>query len=144
MSVPLRLLAVEAADLDVISAAVQDGVFALKDAVWRPRARRFAVRLQRYRWETASDGASGERVEAVLAFESVLSVKAAKVALGRPEAVASILSVSMAPGSEPPGGAVEIALAGGGSIRLEVDCLDAALADIGTPRAAVRQPDHEI
>jgi hypothetical protein len=133
----------------VISAAVQDSVFAVKDATWRQSARRFTVALQRFRWEragntTGAQGAPGERVASVLAFEAVLGVKAHKVAQGRQGAVASLLSVRFAPAAEPPGGTVSLLLAGGGEIRLEVECLDAVLADLGAAREALRRPDHGL
>lgn len=146
MTGALKLRAEDAADLAVIAAAVQDGVFAVRDAVWRPTARRFAVTLQRYRWEAAGAAPQvpGERVASVLSFEGVLSVKSHKVALARPEAMASLLSVAFQADAEPPGGTVALLLAGGGEIRLAVECLDALLADTGPAREAVRRPDHGL
>jgi len=73
-------------------------------------------------------------------------VQSHKVKLGAGEAVVSVLALKFAPkgdGSEDPGGTVEIVLAGGGAIRLDVECIDAELADLTAPWAAIGRPDHE-
>jgi hypothetical protein len=38
---------------------------------------------------------------------------------------------------------VQVVLAGGGEIAVEVECLDALLMDIGAPWRTPRRPDHE-
>ena len=48
---PLRLMAFDAADLEVISSLCQDAVFPATEMSWRPKERRFAVLLNRFRWE---------------------------------------------------------------------------------------------
>lgn len=143
MTTGLKLRAEEAADLEVVSAAVQDAVFTVQDAQWRKAARRFTIALQRFRWEASDAAGKGERVPAVLAVEGVLSVKARKVALGRPQAVASILSLQFEPAAEPPGGVLVLVLAGGGEIAVEVECVDLVLGDIGDAREALARPDHD-
>lgn len=143
MPTGLKLRAEEPADLEVVSAAVQDAVFTVKDAQWRKAARRFTIALQRYRWEAMDAAGKGERVPAVLAMEGVLSVKARKVALGRPQAVASILALQFEPAAEPPGGVLVVSLAGGGEIAVEVECVELVLGDIGEVREALARPDHD-
>ena len=49
---PLRLLAADAQDLEVISAALQDAVLKVGDIHWEPAARRLTLELNRFRWET--------------------------------------------------------------------------------------------
>jgi Protein of unknown function (DUF2948) len=142
---PLKLLALDEADLAILSAAAQDGIFVVKDADWRPKARRFSLALQRFCWERAHDGGhKGERVGSVLAFEGVLSVKAHKVAQAKPDAFASLLSIQFQAGPEAPGGVITLELAGHGAIALEVECIDAALIDLAAPRPAVAKPDHKL
>jgi len=136
----LKLAAADAEDLDVISARLQDAVAKLKDITWLPRKRRFAAVVNRLRWE--ADGRT--RVRAGLHFDGVLKVQSSKVKLGAGEAVVSILAVTFAPkGGEDPGGVVEIVLAGGGTFRLTVECIDAELTDLTQPWAAQGKPDHE-
>jgi hypothetical protein len=136
----LRLAATDAEDLEVLSARLQDAVFKLKDAVWQPKKRRFAVVVNRLQWETGGK----TRLRAGLHFDGVLKVQSSMVKLGAGEAVVSVLAIRFAPtGGEDPGGVIEIVLAGGGTIRLSVECIDAELADMTAPWAARGTPDHE-
>lgn len=143
MSGMLKLMAEDAADLEILAAAAQDGLVRVRDIKLDKRARRFTVALNRFRWETASDKGPYERVQAALSFDGVLNVRSRRVRQDAPEALAAILSVTFAPAAEPPGGEVRILLAGGGEIALEVECLDAVLVDLGPVYRTPRRPDHE-
>jgi hypothetical protein len=140
----LRLAASDAEDLEVLSARLQDAVFKLKDASWQPKKRRFAAAVNRLRWEVGGK----TRVRAGLHFDGVLKVQSSKVKLGAGDAVVSILALRFtANGTKEneesdPGGVIEIVLAGGGAIRLTVECLDAELLDMTGPWAARGRPDH--
>ncbi len=139
----LKLLAEDAADLDIIGAAVQDALLRMGDISIDRKQRRFTVMLNRFRWERADATQPFERVKAALSFEGVLGVKSRRVRPDMPEGLASILSIGFIPGEEPPGGVVRLMLAGGGEIALEVECLDAVLLDMGEAWRTPRKPDHE-
>lgn len=143
MSGMLKLMAEDAADLDIIAAAAQDALLRVGDISYDKKARRFAALLNRFRWELAEEKGPFERVRSALSLESVLSVKSRKVRMGSPDAVASLLSISFVPAEEPPGGQVFLVFAGGGEIALEVECLDALLMDMGAAWRTPRRPDHE-
>ena len=143
MPAQLRLIAEDAADLDIIGAAVQDALLRVGDISLDKKARRFAMLVNRFRWEDARENGPFERVRAALSFESVLSVKSRKVRLDSREALASILSVTFTPDEDPPSGKVSLVLAGGGEIELQVECLDALLLDMGDAWRTPRRPDHE-
>jgi hypothetical protein len=143
MSGLLKLMAEDAADLDIIGAAVQDALVRVGDISLDKKARRFAMLVNRFRWEEASETGPFERVRSALSFESVLSVKSKKVRLDAPDALACVLSVAFVPDEEPPGGAVKLFLAGGGEIEIQVECLDALLLDMGAAWRTPRRPDHE-
>ena len=137
--VRLRLAAGDAEDLEVLSARLQDAVFKLKDASWQPKQRRFAAVVNRLQWEEGGK----TRVRAGLHFDGVLKVQSSHVKLGADEAVVSVLALRFVPGgNEDPGGVIEIVLAGGGAIRLTVECIEGELADMTTPWAARATPDH--
>lgn len=137
----LKLAAADAEDLGILSARVQDAVGQLKNLTWLPRKRRFAMVLNRLQWETGGK----TRVRAGLHFDGVLNVQSQKVKLGAGNAVVSILALRFtANGGEDPGGVIEIALGGGGAIRLTVECVDAELADLTAPWAALGKPDHDL
>ena len=136
----LKLAAADAEDLEILSARLQDAVVKLKNFVWLPRKRRFAAVVNRLAWEEGGKA----RLRAGLHFDCVLKVQSSKVKLGAGEAVVSILAATFTPnGGEDPGGVIEIVLAGGGALRLTVECIDAELADISGPWAARGTPDHE-
>ena len=143
MSGMLKLMAEDAADLDIIAAAVQDALLRVGDISYDKKARRFAAVLNRFRWEEAGEKGPFERVRSALSFESVLSVKSRKVRMDAPDAVASLLSIVFTPDPEPPGGQVRLVFAGGGELALEVECLDALLMDMGAVWRTPRRPDHE-
>lgn len=141
---PLRLLAEDAADLTVISAALQDAVARVGDLNFEQAARRFTLGLNRYRWEAGER--SRERVRTALQFSGVSAAKSRGVPTGDPEAVISLLAVTFerSVDAEDPSGVVYLHLSGAGDIRLEVECLDAILADVSEPWAAVRAPRHRV
>jgi hypothetical protein len=137
-----KLAAADAEDLEILSARLQDATLKLKDAAWLPKQRRFAALFNRFRWEDAKG--QGTRVRSGLRFDGVLSVQSQNVKLGAGDAVVSLLAIKFnANGGEDPGGIVELLLAGGGTIRLTVECIDAELADLTGPWAARARPSHE-
>jgi hypothetical protein len=143
MAEGLKLLAEDAADLDIIAAAVQDALVRVGDLAFDKKSRRFTAVINRFRWEAAGEHGPFERVRAALSFEGVLNVKSRKVRHEAADALAALLQIDFKPADEPPGGAVQIVLAGGGEIAIEVECLDALLMDLGPVWPTPRRPDHE-
>ena len=137
---PLRLLAQDAADLDVISAALQDAVAKIGDIAYEPGPRRLTIAFNRFRWE--AKGRAGERIRTGLQLGGVMSVQARKLRREAKDAVVSLMSVGFEPG-EAPGGAVVFTFAGGGDLRAEVECIDAALADVSEAWPTPRKPGHD-
>jgi hypothetical protein len=136
----LKLAAADAEDLQILSVRLQDAVGQLKNFTWLPKKRRFAAMVNRLQWE---DGGK-TRVRAGLHFDGVLKVQSSQVKLGAGDAVVSLLALRFEPaGGEDPGGIIEIVLAGGGAIRLTVECIDAELSDVTESWAARGRPDHE-
>jgi len=139
----VKLAAEDAEDLEIVSARLQDAVAHLKDLAWLPKSRRFAALFNRFKWEDKRKRAD-LRVRALLHFDDVLSVKSKGLKRGAPDAVVSLLAIRFTPkGAEDPAGTVELVFAGGGTIRLEVECVSAGLTDVGGEWAARGRPDHE-
>jgi len=135
------LAARDGEDLEVISARLQDAVAKIGDLKYLPKKRRFVGVFNRFKWE---DGKPGNmRVRSGLHFDGVLSVKSRNIKLGAPGAVLSLLAVRFTPDGEgDPSGKVELTFSGGGAMVLQVECLDAALADLTGPWAARGRPNH--
>jgi len=136
---PLRLLAQDAEDLAVISAALQDAVAKLGDIAYEPKGRRLTIAFNRYRWEAGG----GERIRSALQLGGVLKVQTRKLKRHAPDAVLEILAMTFEPG-EAPGGTVTLSFAGGGDLRAEVECVEAVLADVSRPWPTPRKPAHEL
>jgi hypothetical protein len=143
MSGLLKLVAEDAADLEIIGAAVQDALVRVGDVSFDRKARRFAMLVNRFRWEEAGEAGPFERVRAALSFESVLNARSRNVRQDSDDALALVLSIAFVPDEDPPGGVVKLVLAGGGEIELDVECLDAVLLDMGNAWRTPRRPDHE-
>jgi hypothetical protein len=143
---PLRLRALDADDLGVISALVQDAVFPGSEMSWQPRRRRFALLLNRFRWEDR-DAAQAqrrpvERVRSVLAVEDVAGVRSQGVARAD-DRVYSLLSLDWQPGEDGTG-QILMTLAETGALALQVEALEVTLHDVTRPYLdpARRAPDH--
>lgn len=136
---PLRLVAFEAPDLEVISSLCQDAIFPSTEMSWRPKERRFAILLNRFRWEDATAAErrsrSYERVQSVLTVEGALRVRSQGVERGDAEMILSVLSVAFEPG-EDADGQVVFTLAGDGVIALDVEALEVTLRDVTRPYVA--------
>lgn len=145
---PLALKALDAEDLAVISALAQDAVLPAAEMRFDVGKRRFALLINRFRWEDAPKAAKArrpvERVQAVLAFDDVLKVSTSGIDRRAPDLVMSLLSVAFEPGEDGTGRIV-LTLAGDGAIALEVECIEATLKDVTRPYIAPshRTPSHD-
>ena len=137
---PLRLLAQDADDLGVLSAALQDAVAKIGDIRWDAQSRSLTIACNRFRWETGAK--KGERVRSALQFGDVAGVQARNLRRDAKGAVVSLMSIGFEPAEEAPAGVVVLTFAGGGDMRVSVDCLDVALADVSEAWATPRTPGH--
>jgi hypothetical protein len=141
---PLKLVALDAQDLNIISAHVQDAVMKVGDLEFQPRHKRFVVAMNRFAWEAGSGlfRKRGERRQSVLHFDRVLSVKAAAIDRDKPAEVLSLLAIRFVE-AETPAGTIELDFSGGATIRLDVECIEARLADLGGAWEASSLPSHQ-
>ena len=134
----LRLRASDTGDLEIIAGAVQDSIFQVGQSRYDKAGLSFTLRLSRYMREMDTP----HRVESGLRFDGVLSVKSQGVDLTKQDAYAVILGL-IYEATDTPAGIVSVTLAGGGVIQIEVEAIDATLADIGDPRKTKRIPKHD-
>ena len=132
---PLRLLAEDAVDLQIISAALQDAIMRPVDIRWEKDARRLTIVLSRFCWECG-----GTRVMAAMQFGDVEAVKSRRLPR-LPESALELLALDFEP-TEAPGGRVIMMFAGGGDLRIDVECLDAVLTDLSDRWPARVAPTH--
>ena len=145
----LKLVALDKDDIEVVSAHVQDGLVKVADMFWKPRERRFVMALNRFDWmnavgaENAKDAAAPgyRRCRTALRFERVNACKCRNVDQTNKDATLNLLAVEFAE-CDPPAGIVTLTFSGGAAIRLDVECLEAELVDLGQVFSAAVCPDH--
>ncbi|RYE78285.1 MAG: DUF2948 family protein [Hyphomicrobiales bacterium] len=137
----LKLLALDSEDLDVISATTQDAIVRVGDMGYAKADKRFALLMNRYAWE--EQGKKGLRKRTALHFDRVEAVQAAGINLEAREGVLDLLAIRFAATNDP-AGTVELSFAGGGTLRLEVECLEARMQDLGAAWAAKLKPEHTV
>lgn len=135
----LKLLALDSEDLDVISATTQDAVVRVGDMGFAKGDGRFALLMNRFAWEEG--GKTRKRKRAALHFDRVNDVKVSGIDTNSVEGVVELLAVRFTEG-DAPAGTVDLDFAGGGTIRLSVECLEARLQDLGAAWAARATPEH--
>lgn len=147
---PLRLRAADAEDVAVFAAHVQDAIVQIGDMAYLPAKRRFAMVMNRFMWEDlqptdgphADDEAPYRRTRTALHFDGVLSAKTQKLKLGDKTAVTNLLTLAFHEAAEG-AGVIEMVFSGGAAIRLDVECVDGWLTDMGAPWATKNLPSHE-
>ena len=126
-----KLIALDADDLSVISALVQDAAVQVADIIWRQSERRLVVGMSRIDWDQSIEGeATPRRLLAALRFDRVLACKSRDIDLDVPDAGLELLGIEFHGGEAPSGSAV-LMFADGGALRLDVECLEVELADLG-------------
>jgi hypothetical protein len=127
----LKLIALDADDLSVISAHVQDAHVQTSDIVWRQHEKRLVVGMNRLDWEqTLSGGTRPRRLIAALRFDRVLACKSRNIDLEQPQATLELVGIEFHPGESPSGSAL-LLFNHGGALRLDVECLECELTDLG-------------
>ena len=146
----LRLIALDADDLQVVSAHVQDAVGHAKALEFSRRDKTFSAALNRYAWErdpqVTGERRTPERRRAILRFAHVRGVRHQNFEPGGDQTL-SLLALAFEPkggeGGDGPEGTVEMVFSGGAAIRLDVECVEVRLMDTDAAWAAGARPDHE-
>ena len=126
-----KLIALDGDDLAVISAHVQDASVVAGDIIWRQSEKRLVVGMRRLDWDEALAGDSASRrLVSVLRFDRVLACKSRDIDIAVPELALALLGIEFHP-AESPGGNVLLLFSNGGALRLDVECLECELADLG-------------
>jgi Protein of unknown function (DUF2948) len=139
---PVKFVALDRDDLEVVSTHLQDALVKVADILWRPQEKRLVVSLRRFDWLSA-EAVRPElrRCHSVLRFERVNSCKCRCVNPAGEDAVLNLLAVEFAE-TDAPAGVVTLMFSGGGVVRLEVECLEAELVDLGPYWPAAERPVH--
>lgn len=148
----LKLFALDAEDLEIVSAHVQDAVGRVGDMAFLPAQKRFALILNRFDWTSAGEGsrsgaAEYERRRTALHFERVTAAKTKDLPRHDADSVVNLLAVRFEPAADPnraPAGTIELDFSGDATIRLDVECIEAQLSDLGPAWATHNRPEHPM
>ena len=142
MDGPLKLVALDRDDIQVVSTHLQDAVVNAADIRWRAAENRVVIGLNRFDWAGANGGApTAQRRRAALRFDRVITCGCRNIdAHGRGD-ILNLLAVEFAE-TDAPAGVVTLIFSGDAALRLEVECLEAELADLGPAWVAKARPDH--
>ncbi len=145
----LKLTALDAEDLQVVSALLQDAVGRIGDTAYLPKRRQFAAMFNRFRWENEIDAGQNsplgrrrpQRVRCAAHFNGILAVRTLGVLQSNPEQLLNLLSIAV---TQKAGAAADIRLlfAGGAEILLDAECIDCYVEDMSEPWPAIRRPVH--
>ena len=126
-----KLIALDADDLAVISAHVQDAAVLVADIIWRQGEKRLVIGMSRIDWDQSIEGeVTPRRLLAALRFDRVLACKSRDIDLAAADVGLELLGIEFHAADAPSGSAVLI-FADGGALRLDVECLEVELADLG-------------
>jgi hypothetical protein len=131
VSPQLKLIALDADDLAVISAHVQDAHVRASDIVWRQAEKRLVVGMNRLDWEqTLSGRTEPRRLVAALRFDRVLACKSRNIDLDQGDTALELVGIEFHE-TDTPGGSALLLFADGAALRLDVECLECELTDLG-------------
>ena len=143
----LKLIALDAEDLNIVSAHLQDAVLKVADIAYLPREKRFAVLVNRFNWSSAMVESSGDqamtRHRCALRVERVTAARTQGLDLAAKDQVLSLLAIQFEQlRDDDPAGHMTLIFAGGGAIQLAVECIEIELRDLGGAWATKSRPDH--
>jgi hypothetical protein len=136
----LKLSALDPADLEIISAHMQDAVVTIGDIRYLKQERKFALIANRFLWQTEKP--PFERRRTGLSFDRVLEAKSQRIRQGADDAVLALLAISFIADAEP-SGTIVLTFSGGGQINLKVECIEARLEDLGPAWETPNLPSHD-
>jgi hypothetical protein len=141
---PLKLIALDPDDIAVVSTHLQDAVVKIADIVWLPSEHRLVIGLNRFDWEACGcEDPCYKRRRTALRFDRVMAFRCRNVDCKAKDTVLNLLAVEY-DATDAPSGTVTLIFSGGAALRLEVECLECELTDLGPTWDAKARPEHVV
>jgi len=148
----LKLKAIDAEDLSVLSAFLQDSLVAVGDISYQPDDKRFLLVANRFRWEAMpcedeselGEDDCFERIHSGLRFENVTAVKSRGLDALDAAQLLELLAIEAGPLQEGQAQAFTLVFAGDVAIRVEFAAPLCFLEDIGEPWPTKWRPKHPL
>ncbi len=135
----LRLAALDTEDLTVISAHLQDAILRPEDLTYLAGEQRFLMAARRFDW---TPDAPPRRRLSGLHVERVRSIKSRGLTPGDTTPM-SLLALTFEP-TDAPSAHIDLVFSGGAALRLEVECIEVRMKDLGPVWEAATRPGHDI
>jgi hypothetical protein len=133
----MKLSAVDAKDLTVLAAFLQDALVLIDDIAYFPEDGQFILVANRFQWETDRAGAPEHtRTTTGVTFSKVTAVKRKGMDRRDGDGMLSLLTIAAEPG------ALQLTFSGDAAIRLEVSEILCHLQDVGESWPTKWRPDH--
>lgn len=143
---PLKLMALDAEDLEIISAHCQDAVLRLEDIGYVKKSRRFAIILNRFDWETALKTGKDHQLRrrrSALRFECVDQAEHINLKAKQKDHTLKLLAIKFEE-TNAPSGVLSLIFSGDCEIKLSVECIEVELNDLGAMWETKNLPDHKL
>jgi hypothetical protein len=138
MAERLRLKAVDAEDLAIIAACLQDALVLVGDMTYLPETQKFVLVSNRFGWEAVrSSDLELDRVTCGVTFSGVGAVRRRGFDPRESDRILALLTLRPVPG------AIELIFSGGAAIRLEAGSILCHIEDVGEPWPTQWRPSHE-
>jgi hypothetical protein len=141
---PLKLIALDPDDIAVVSTHLQDALVKIADVVWLPSEHRLVIGMNRFDWEACGcDDPCYKRRRTALRFDRVMAFRCRNVDCKAKDAVLNLLAIEYDE-TDAPAGTVTLIFSGGAALRLEVECLECELTDLGPTWDVKARPEHVV
>ncbi len=161
MAESFKVRAVDAEDIRVIAAYLQDAVIPLIDIKFLPQEQRLLLVASRFKWENcdedfalSADGSSThdaiepcaryERIECGICFDGVSVVRRRGLNPVERERFLELLTIEPLGSSPAPLTALDLIFADGAAIRLEGDSITCHVSDLREARPTSWRPSHPV
>lgn len=145
----LKFAAQDPEDLEVLATHLQDMILRVGDMAYLKSARRFAAVGTRFCWEHVDvarsrpkKGKSYYRTRTGFHFDGVERVRMRGFEQSEGEAFLVVLGLTFE-ATEDGAGTITISLGGGADVRLDVECIEAAMSDLSAPWPTDQMPRHD-
>ena len=135
----LRLAALDTEDLTVISAHLQDAILRPQDLSYVAGEQRVLMAVRRFDW---TPDAPPRRRLAGLHIERVRGVKSRGLTPDDTTPLSS-LALTFEP-TDAPSGYIDLVFSGSAALRLDVECIEVRMKDLGPVWESVARPGHDI
>ena len=143
----LSLVAQNEEDLVVISTLCQDSIIKVANIKWAKKSKRFYLLINRFCWElndlSKKKSSNMLRINSLISFNSVLSVKSAGIQQNNNSDITSLLTINYNFFNFEKQ-AIDLIFSGNSQITLNIECIDVFLKDISDPFESItsKQPKH--